>query len=132
MARDTARTSPAHTCSAHFSTDRVILFLWSLLERQAHLLIISCRGAAEQSPISGFRWCLRRWCKASRRGNTLGRIILDEAVPAVNLHALIGHAYGDFAGKKFRHARFASEAHVLLIREPRCLINEQPRRFHLC
>ncbi len=61
----------------------------------------------------------------------LGWIILDETVAAMNLHALVGHAHRDFAGKQFRHARFASESHVIFIREPRRLKNQQPRRFHL-
>src|SRR5882762_7504230 len=60
-----------------------------------------------------------------------GGVIFDEAVTAVNLHAFVGDADGDFAGKKLGHAGFAREARIVLISKPRGMINEQPRRFHL-
>src|SRR6266478_9057160 len=60
-----------------------------------------------------------------------GGIVLDEAVAAVNLHAFVGDADGDFTGKKLGHAGFAREASIVLISKPRGLINEQSRRFHL-
>ena len=31
---------------------------------------ISFSETGARSPAAGFRWCLRRWCKASRRGRT--------------------------------------------------------------
>src|SRR5438477_279668 len=54
-------------------------------------------------------------------------IVLDEAIPAVNLHALIGDANGHFAGERLGHAGFPREADVFLVGEPRSLIDEQAR-----
>src|ERR1700675_1318667 len=70
----------------------------------------------------------------------LRRIILDEAVTAVNLHGFVGDAHGHFTGVELRHARFARDAGVViagsalrncLVREPGGLIREQPRGFDL-
>ncbi len=58
-----------------------------------------------------------------------GGIVLDEAVAAVDLYALVGDADGDFAGEELGHAGFAGEADVFLIGEPGGLIDEQPRGF---
>src|SRR5258707_11015007 len=57
------------------------------------------------------------------------RIILDEAVASVNLHAFVGDADCNFAGKKFSHAGFAGEATVVLVGEPGGLIDEEPGGF---
>src|SRR5882672_5168483 len=58
-----------------------------------------------------------------------GRIVLDEAVATVNLHAFVCNANGNLAGKKFGHARFAGEASGFLIGEPCGLIHKQACGF---
>src|SRR6202167_1634639 len=67
----------------------------------------------------------------------LRRIILDEPIPAVNLHCLVGHAYGHFSRVQFRHARFLGDSCIRIARrnpailQPRSLIGQQARRFNL-
>src|SRR6516225_2323499 len=61
----------------------------------------------------------------------LGRVVLDETVAAVHLHAFVGHAHGDFTGEKLGHTRFTREADIFLISEPGGLINKQARSFNL-
>src|ERR1700740_3457725 len=108
MAREMARISPARICSAHFSTagrflscgvcageagsGMKLLFLAEQLPRNDQLLDFAgtfADGAELYITIKLFRG-----------------IVLDETVAAVNLHALVGDADGDFAGKKFGHAGF--------------------------
>ena len=60
----------------------------------------------------------------------LRRIILNESIPAMDLHAFIRHAHRHLAGKQFRHARFPRKPHILPIRQPSRLIHQQPRRLH--
>src|SRR5271166_1835309 len=58
-----------------------------------------------------------------------GGIVLDESVPAVNLHAFVGDADGHFAGEELGHAGFAGEADIFLVGEPCGLIDEQAGGF---
>src|SRR5580704_12692909 len=60
-----------------------------------------------------------------------GRVILDKAVAAVDLHAFVGDAYSHLAGEELGHAGFAGETHVFLIGEPGGLVNKQARGFYL-
>src|SRR5580698_1453823 len=43
-----------------------------------------------------------------------GRIVFDEAVAAVDLHRLVGHANSNFAGVEFGHAGFLGDARVVV------------------
>ena len=67
----------------------------------------------------------------------LGRIILDEAIAAVNLYRFIRYADGHFSRIKFRHARFARKSSVViprgnrLVGKPRRLVSKQTCRFDL-
>src|ERR1700747_3122337 len=133
MAREMARISPARICSAHFSmavrsrscgvcagvagSGMQLLFLSQELPRNNQLLDFASAfadGAELYVAIKLFRG-----------------IILDEAVAAVNLYALVGDADGDFAGKKFGHAGFAGEADVVLVSEPCGLVDKQASGFDL-
>ena len=60
----------------------------------------------------------------------LDRIILDEAVAAVDLHRFVGDAHRDLAREQLRHRRFLGDA-LALILHPRRAIGEQARGFDL-
>ena len=58
----------------------------------------------------------------------LGRVVLHEAVAAVDLHAVLGRAHGDLARVQLRHRRLERHATALVL-EVRGAIREQPRGF---
>src|SRR5882672_3219443 len=60
----------------------------------------------------------------------LGRIVLHEAVAAVDLDAVVGHLDRDFARVQLRHRRLERRAPAALFQIRRA-IGEQPRRFDL-
>src|SRR4051812_5531666 len=60
----------------------------------------------------------------------LGRVVLDEAVAAVNLHAVVGDLDGDLARVELGHRRLQRRARAALL-QVGGVIRHQPRRFNL-
>src|SRR5687767_1785472 len=58
----------------------------------------------------------------------LGRVVLHEAVAAVNLHAVLGRAHGDLARIELGHRGFDRGARPAVL-ERGGTIRQQPRRF---
>ena len=58
----------------------------------------------------------------------LRRVVLDEPVAAVNLHAVLGGAHRDLAGEQLGHRRLERHAPALIL-QPGRAIGQQPRRF---
>src|SRR5215471_2519008 len=60
----------------------------------------------------------------------LGRVVLDEAVAAVNLHAVVGYLHGHLAGVELRHRRLQRRAGAASLQVSRP-VREKPRGFDL-
>src|SRR5689334_13001890 len=123
IAREMARISPARICWAQVSTT------WSVVGG-IRLLFLS-EQLARNDEFLNFAGAFADGTELDVAIELFRGIVLDEAVATVDLHALIGHADGNFTGEKLCHAGFASKAGVVLIGEPSSLINEQAGRFDL-
>ena len=103
----------------------------------AQKLIISSQNLARDYQALNFAGAFADGAEFHVAIKFFRRIILDEAVAAVNLHGFIRDAHGDFARVKLRHARFLRDARVVIPRsdgavgEPGGLIGQQPRRLDL-
>jgi len=88
-----ARTSPARTLSAHFSTGRVILSCGAFWSGQSHLLLFLAEELPGNHQLLNFAGALADSAELHVAIILLRGIILDEAVAAMNLHALVGHLH---------------------------------------
>src|ERR1700735_5466061 len=105
MARERARTSPVRIRAAQVSASTIV----------DTALMAAAQKLASDHQALNFAGAFADGAELDVAIKLLGRIIFDEAVAAVNLHAFVGHADGDFAGIKFCHARFAREARAAAV-----------------
>src|SRR5262249_33040411 len=123
MARETARISPLRICEAHVS-------MAGAFKGGIRLLFLSEQLARNDESLD-FASALADRAEFDVAIELFSRIVLDKTVAPMDLHAFVGHADGDFAGKEFGHAGFPRETSAVLIGEPCGLIDDQPCCFDL-
>src|SRR5262249_40954254 len=110
MARETARISPLRICEGQVSIAGAF--------KRGILILFLCHQLAHYDESLDFHVALADPAEFAIAIELFSRIVLDKTVAPMDLHAFVGHADGDFAGKEFGHAGFPRETSAVLIGEP--------------